>query len=159
MDGILSAVVIAAVGGFASFIFGQLLPRSIFNPGKFPFRTLKWENGGKIYMKLKVHVWKDSVPDMSRIIPGMVKKKAQLARTPETMYRLVQETCVAEFIHWLLVIAISPAIYAALCGLWGILAAIAYAAGNLSFIIIQRYNRPRLVELHKRMEKRREKCS
>jgi len=106
-----------------------------------------------------VHLWKDHMPDMSRIIPGMVKKKAQMARTPETMWMLILETCGAEFIHDLLIIFISPMVYAAIRGFEGVIAAVIYALGNLLFVIIQRYNRPRLVEIHKRMEKRREKCS
>lgn len=159
MKELIHAVIVAALGGFAFFLIGQLLPRRLFVPGRFLYRARKWEDGGKIYMKLGVHLWKDRVPDMSRIIPGVVKKKAHLARTPETMYRLIQETCVAEFIHWLLIIVISPLVFAAIRGALGVAAAVVYAAGNLVFVIIQRYNRPRLVEIHKRMEKRREKCS
>lgn len=156
---LINAALIAALGGFAFFIIGQLLPRSIYDPGRFPYRAWKWENGGKIYTKIGVHIWKDHVPDMSRIIPGMVKKKAQMARTPENMWRLILETCGAEFIHDLLIIFVSPLIYAAIRGPWGVAAAAFYAVCNLIFVVIQRYNRPRLVEIHKRMEKRREKCS
>lgn len=155
----LDAVLVMALGGIVFFIIGQLLPRSIYNPDKFPYRLYKWENGGRTYQKLGVHLWKDHVPDMSRIIPGMVKKKAHMARTPENMWRLILETCGAEFIHDLLIICVTPFVYAAIRGLLGLLAAIAYALGNLAFVIIQRYNRPRLVEIYKRMEKRREKCS
>lgn len=156
---LLNAIIVAALGGFAFFLIGQLLPRRIYRPGAFPFRTWKWEKGGEIYRKTGVHVWKDHVPDMSRIIPGVVKKKAQLARTPETMWMLILETCGAEFIHFLLIVFISPLVYAAIRGFWGVIAAAVYALGNLVFIVIQRYNRPRLVEIYKRMEKRRERCS
>ena len=156
---LLNAAIVAVFGGFAFFLIGQLLPRSIYDPNRFPYRPWKWEKNGEIYKKLGVHVWKDHVPDMSRIIPGVVKKKAQLARTPETMWLLILETCGAEFIHFLLIIFISPLVYAAIRGPWGVLAGIAYALGNLIFVIIQRYNRPRLVEIHRRMEKRRERCS
>lgn len=153
------AVLIAALGGFAAFLFGQSLPRRWFDPDGNMFRCRPWEKGGTVYRKVWVHKWKDIVPDMSRIIPGTFRKKASLARSPELMGRLVRETCVAEFIHWLLIVVVSPAVYCALDGWSGFAAAVVYAVGNLVFVIIQRYNRPRLVEIYKRMEKRREKCS
>ena len=159
MKRLVAAVLITALGGFASFLFGQSLPRCWFDPEGAMFKCRPWEKGGKVYHKVWVHKWKDIVPDMSRIIPGVFKKKASIARSPELMGRLVLETCVAEFIHWLLIAIISPAVFVALGGWEGALAAAVYALGNLVFVIIQRYNRPRLVEIHKRMEKRREKCS
>lgn len=151
------AVIVAAAGGFALFLIGQLLPRSLYDPQKFPYRAFRWEKGGCIYEKLGVHKWKDHVPDMSRMIPGMVKKKAALARTPESMMILIKETCGAELIHWLLIIFISPLVGQALGGWLGTVAGGAYALGNLAFIIIQRYNRPRLMEIYRRMEMRRKK--
>ena len=159
MNGLLRAVIVVALGGAVSFIFGQLLPRRWFRPEAFPYKDWKWEMVGRIYLKLGINRWKDHVPDMSRMIPGTVKKKAGLALEPGSMHRLIQETCVAEFIHWLLVIFISPVVYTEIGGIWGVVAAIANVLGNMVFILIQRYNRPRLVEIYKRMEKRREKCS
>ena len=157
MTGFLSAAAIAAIGGLVFFLIGQSLPRGWFKPEKGIYRCFRWENGGRIYLKLGVHRWKDAVPDMSRIIPGVFKKKASLARSPELMGRLVLETCVAEFIHWLLIVVISPMVFRAMRGFGGAAAAALYIIGNLVFIVIQRYNRPRLVAIYKRMEKRREK--
>lgn len=157
MRSFIYAVIVAAAGGFAFFLIGQLLPRSIYDPNKFPYRTFRWENGGHIYEKLGVHKWKDHVPDMSRIIPGIVKKKAALARTPESMMILIKETCGAEFIHWLLIVFITPLVAQAFKGWTGAVAGGVYALGNLLFIIIQRYNRPRLMEIYRRMEMRRKK--
>ena len=159
MMGLLAAVIIAALGGFIFFIIGQSLPRRWFDPGAFIYRSHKWEKGGRIYERVYVRKWKDIVPDMSRIIPGVFKKNAALATDAKKMRRLIKETCVAELVHWLLIIFITPMVFRAMRGLGGFLAAIIYALGNLVFIIIQRYNRPRLVALCKRMEKRREKCS
>ncbi len=158
MSGIVSAVIIAALGGLLFFVIGQMLPREWFDPKSILYRCYKWERGGRIYHKLGVRHWKDSVPDMSRIIPGMVKKKAHLAGDARKMGRLIRETCVAELVHWLLIIFVSPMVYRTMRGFGGFLAAAIYALGNMIFIIIQRYNRPRLVEIQKRMEKRKEKC-
>ena len=111
MSGIVSAVIIAALGGLFFFVIGQMLPREWFDPKSFPYRCYKWERSGKIYQKTGVHWWKDAVPDMSRIIPGMVKKKAHLATDSKKMRILIKETCVAELVHWLLIIFISPMIF------------------------------------------------
>ena len=94
---------------------------------------------------------------MSRIVPGMVKKKASLNRTPEAMALLVRETCVAETVHWALIVCVTPLLAWAVPGLSGAVIALCYVLGNLLFVIIQRYNRPRLAAIQKRLEMRRKK--
>jgi glycosyl-4,4'-diaponeurosporenoate acyltransferase len=151
----LDAVAIAVVGGFVSFAIGQSLPRRWFDFDAFPYRDFAWEKKGKIYDRVRVHKWKDWVPDMSRFVPFMVKKKAALARTPEAMARLIKETCVAEVVHWGLIAIVSPVIALTSGGAFGALLGAVYGTCNLSFVIIQRYNRPRLREILRRMEERR----
>ena len=51
---------------------GQRLP-SRFQPERFPFRAWKWEKGGRVYAKLHIDGWKKLVPDMSRVLPDMVR--------------------------------------------------------------------------------------
>lgn len=157
LNRLIMLVAAVGIGGAASFVLGESLPRKWFSAEMPFFRCYSWEKGGRFYQKLGVHKWKDHMPDMSRIVPGMVKKKAALAHTPENMSRLVQELCVAELVHWLLIIFVSPLAALTLGGVAGIAAGILYALGNLVFVIIQRYNRPRLYEIQKRMEKRRRK--
>ena len=66
---------------------------------------------------------------------------------------MLQETCVAEFIHVLLSILGFGAVFI-VGGAWGWIISIVYfLAGNLPYIIIQRYNRPRLLRLEDGMEK------
>ena len=67
--------------------------------------------------------------------------------------RMLQETCVAEFIHVLLSILGFGAVFI-VGGAWGWIISIVYfLAGNLPYIIIQRYNRPRLLRLEDGMKK------
>lgn len=153
-----TALFYGAVCGAISFVLGQLMPRRWFDFDAFPYRAFAWENGGSIYEKLRVRAWKDRVPDMSRIIPKMVKKKAALARDERSMERLVRETCVAELVHWALIIIASPIIGVKVGGWLGAVIAVLYAAGNLLFVIIQRYNRPRLAEILRRMKERNKRC-
>ena len=68
---------IAALGILSHFV-GQALPRSWFSAERFPYCAAEWENGGKVYEKLGIKRWKDFLPDMSRIMPDMVKKKMVL---------------------------------------------------------------------------------
>lgn len=151
---LLDAAAIVVVGGLISFAIGQSLPRRWFDFDAFPYRDFPWEKRGTIYNRVHVHKWKDWVPDMSRFVPFMVKKKAALARTPEAMARLIRETCVAEVIHWGLIVVVSPVIALSSGGAFGVALGTAYGVGNLSFVIIQRYNRPRLREILRRMEER-----
>lgn len=69
-----AALYVAALGILSHFV-GQALPRAHFDPQKFPYRSADWENGGKVYEKLGIKHWKDRLPDMSKIMPDMVKKK------------------------------------------------------------------------------------
>lgn len=144
-----SLIYIAALGAASHFI-GQLLPRQWFSPDKFPYREWKWEKGGRVYEKLGVKSWKDIVPDMSRIMPDMVKKKMSSAKDAEGLKTLIIETCVAEAVHMGLIIA---SLFMVLWwqSIWTAVFLIVYnVLGNLPFIIIQRYNRPRLNALYKR---------
>lgn len=148
---LLAALIVGAAGGILSFVIGQSLPRKWFDFDAFPYRDFAWENGGRVYEKVKVRSWKDRVPDMSKFVPGMVKKKASLARNSSSMERLVRETCVAEAVHWALILIVAPVM-----GIFaGWLIALLYAVGNLLFVVIQRYNRPRLREILRRMEMRK----
>ena len=147
MHPLISCILYVAVIGIISQLIGPFLPRHWFHADRFPYRTWAWEKNGRVYNKLGIRRWKDHVPDMSRIAKNMVSKKLPLSSGSEQMERLVQETCVAELVHALLI----------LLGLWclhlwpgigGVIFWLLYAIlGNLTFIVIQRYNRPRLVGL------------
>lgn len=152
---LLMALIIGAAGGVLSFAIGQSLPRKWFDFDRFPYKDFSWEKGGRIYEKVKVRAWKDRVPDMSRFVPGMVKKKAALARNSMSMERLIREMCVAEAVHMALIFAVSPVMAHFVGGALGTVIAALYALGNLLFVIIQRYNRPRLREILRRMEMRK----
>lgn len=66
---------------------------------------------------------------------------------------LARETCVAEAVHWALLV-ISPVLLITMTGWLSIVATVLYGLSNIPFIMIQRYNRPRLVRLYKRMNAR-----
>lgn len=143
------AVYIAVLGLFVGWA-GAALPRSWFDPDKFPYRCCKWENSGKFYEKLGIRLWKDRVPDISRRSGRMLRKQITGRPTAESLEALIRETCVAEAAHWLLLIP-SLAVLAIWPGPGGWIVYLLCVLGNLPFVAIQRYNRPRLVKMQHRL--------
>ncbi len=148
------AAIVGTVG-IPAFFLGEKLPRSIFDPEKFPYKSFKWEKEGKIYDKLGIQWWKTHTPDMSKYIRRTFAKQGNFLRDPEHLRRLVKETCSAELIHWILIL-VSP-VFVILMDELGLLSMILDIIGNLIPIIIQRYNRPRILKIIQRIEKR--KCA
>lgn len=146
---------IVGTTGIPAFFLGEKLPRSMFDPERFPFKSFKWEDEGRIYDKLGIQKWKTHVPDMSKAIRRTFSKQGNMMRDPEHLRRLVKETCSAETVHWILIL-VSP-VFPILMEEAGVLSMIIDILGNLIFVIIQRYNRPRVLKIIQRIEKR--KCA
>lgn len=146
------ASIVITIGVMAFFI-GERLPREKFNPEKFPFACWKWEDEGKFYDKLGLRYWKTHVPDMSKYIPKAFSKQGNFLRDPAHLRRLVQETCSAETVHWAL-IAVSF-VFPIFMDELGLLAMALYIVGNLASIVIQRYNRPRIMKIIHILETRK----
>ena len=152
---IFSIFYIAALG-ILSHCIGKALPRRWFDPDRGIYAPRKWEEGGRIYRKLKVQRWKDFMPDMSKIMPDMVRKGVSLTDGSAAVARVATETCVAEAVHWVLLL-LSGGIYLIYPTGLGMAITIIYALSHLPFIIIQRYNRPTLSLLAKKLKQREER--
>lgn len=153
----LSVACIVVVGIVSNFI-GEVIPRSVFCTDRFPFRSHRWEKEGKVWEKVGVQHWKDRVPDMSRVRKKkMVSKHLGKCPTADGVHVLAVETCRAEAVHAVLCVLSIGLIF-----LWsnrwlGVGVTVIYSLCNLPFIIIQRYNRPTLVALEKRLRVREER--
>ncbi len=145
-------VTVAGIGVLAH-VLGEALPRRWFSPQGVFWRPFSWEKEGRIYRKVGIERWKDHLPDASRHARDMEPKTLSGDRTAAHLLRLVQETCVAELIHWLLWL-ISPVLLLVMKRPWSIVMTVLYGLSNLPFILIQRYNRPRLLRLYERMAQR-----
>lgn len=144
--------------GIASHFIGEAIPRDRFDAKSALFRTRAWERGGRIYEKLKIQKWKDRMPDMSRIMKDMVPKRVGACPKAADVWVLVGETCRAEAVHWGLCVASLAICLFWLDMLWaGLALSLAVILGNIPFILIQRYNRPMLIDLAKRLEVREER--
>ena len=96
-------------------------------------------------------------PHMSRLFKKLMPEKKLTQKTAQDLPLMIQETCVAELTHGLLCFA-----GLALLKIWrgpgGVILTVIYIVfGNLPFLLIQRYNRPRLVRLYERMCAKRSK--
>ncbi len=137
--------------GIISFLFGRIVPKKWFHADRFPFRAFRFEDEGRIYNKLHVRSWHNKVLDMSKILPKMMPAKNLSGDYKSRLPLLLQETCVAELIHSLNCVA---ALYCLKLypGMGGIIVTLLYIVFlNLPYIIIQRYNRPKLQKLAKRV--------
>lgn len=150
---ILYDFIAAVIIGLISIPIGELIPRSKVRENVFPFRPYGWEKNGEIYKKIKIQSWKDAVPDLSRIFRKMIKKRMSGKNDSSAMDRLVKETCVAETVHLGLILTVVPTILI-IGGKYRHLLALLYTLGNCVFIMIQRYNRPRLIIIRDKMRKR-----
>ena len=147
-----------ALIGIASFLLGRIMPASWFHENEFPYRSYKWEKSGSVYKALNIQKWQKKLPDMSRILPGVMQEKKIGAHFEKDLPLMIKETCIAEFIHVLLCVAILYCLH-----LWpgfgGKLFCFIYILVNIPFILIQRYNRPRLMRLQERVTRQAEKKS
>ena len=135
-----------AVISIGSFLLGRMLPYGWFCPEKFPYRTAAWEQGGKFYARIGLPKWQNKLPDMSKLLPRLMPAKSMTDCSSEALGTMVTETCIAELVHLLLAILGFGALR-----FWHTPAAVLltalYCLGNLPFVLIQRYNRPRLIRL------------
>lgn len=133
--------------GTLFFLFGRLLSRYHFNPTCFPFCQFVFEHNSRLYERLKIQKWQNKVPDMSKIFPKLMPAKNLSGDYQSRLPVMVQETCIAELVHW------SISLFGLYClwlwpGIGGIIVTlIQFLLLNLPYILIQRYNRPRLLRL------------
>ena len=147
---------VAAIGLLSNPI-AYFLPRRWFHPDRFPFRAFRWEKNGAVYEKIGIRRWKDKVIDQSRITSFLVKKTVTPRMTARQAQQLVIETCVSEAVH------LALALLSLYClRLWPGLGGVIFTAlfivfGQLMYAVIQRYNRPRLADVAKRLQKREQR--
>ena len=147
--GLLKCIVYLAVTGIAVFIFGRLIPYDQICEEKPPFRSEPWEQDGRLYDKLGIRRWQGLLPDMSRILPGVMPAKSLGTVSEDSLRTMIKETCIAELCHDILGLT---GLYCLI--LWpapgGCLLTLLYCLTNVPFILVQRWNRPRLLRLARR---------
>jgi len=138
-----------AVTGIGAFLLGRVIPKAWMNPEQGLFQSFPFEKNGKIYEKLGIRKWQNKLPDMSRILPFALPAKNLSGDYAARLPRMIEETCTAELIHLLLCVTGLACLWI-WPGVGGTIITMLYILGNLPFVLIQRYNRPRLLRLQKR---------
>lgn len=122
------------------------VPRN-FDPSAFPFKPFAFEDHGKIYEKLGIKKWKDSLPDMSRYLKWLTPKNLKAGVSHSHISILIQESCIAGLSHGILAI-LSHAVLIWWKNSWAyVFLAVYNLLFNLPYIMIQRYNRPRFIRM------------
>lgn len=154
---LLRCAIYCAIAGTFGFFFGRLISKCPMKPDKGLFRCFDFEKNGALYEKLNIRKWQAKVPDMSRILPFMMPPKNLSGDYAQRLPVMIRETCVAEVTH------ITVSILGLPClkiwpGMGGVMVtAIFVLLLNVPFILIQRYNRPRLIRLYQKLQARQEK--
>lgn len=130
----------------AVFILGRVFPRKWIFEDRFPFKSFEFEKGGRIYNKIGIMKWKTKLPDASVIITKIIPKFMPRKRIDQDdqIPILIKETCVAEATH-VLVSFLGFGCVFIWDGIGGWAVSVAFLLFNIPFIIIQRFNRPRLI--------------
>jgi len=153
----LKCIIYLAINGILGFALGRILPKHWFDPCRFPYKAITAEKDGRFYEYLRVHRWQKALPDASRYFRRIMPPKDLSGDIPKRLPRMLQETCVAELIHWVegatgfYCVRIWPGMGGVVVALLNLLLL------NLPYIIIQRYNRPRLLRLSDRLNRRYER--
>ena len=154
-------VIPVGVIGILAHVIGEALPRRWFDASRFPYRAYAFERNGRFYEALGIRKWKNVLPDKSRIAPGTYRKAIRGSTQQHSaahMERLLQETCVAECVHWALLV-ISPILLFTMESPAAYVMTPLYGLSNLPYIMIQRYNRPRLAVLSARMQRKAQEAA
>ncbi len=115
-------------------------------------RLRTWERGGRVYERLGIRRWKDRLPEFGAVFRGGASKRSLPSRDTPHLTRFAAETRRAEIVHWAIPL-VTP-----LFALWnparlvGAMAAYAVVA-NAPCLIVQRYNRGRLLRVLTRRQR------
>lgn len=130
----------------------MIIPERYLQPDRWWFRTRDWERDGEIYREqLRIDRWKDKLPSLRTAARFSKKRLTEASR--RYLNRFVLETCRAESNHLRAIGSVVVMRFWTPVDLWMVCLLIA-VAGNVPFIMIQRYNRPRLLRALERMERR-----
>lgn len=115
-------------------------------------RLRPFEANGRWYQRhLRIRRWKDRLPEKGDLFRGGFSKRRLLDRTTEHLERFVIETRRAELVHWTN-LATGPAFLIWCRPLIGGCMVLFGVVAHLPFVLVQRYNRGRLLAV---LERRR----
>jgi glycosyl-4,4'-diaponeurosporenoate acyltransferase len=121
-------------------------PVSAFDRDTWLYRVRSFEQGGRVYERLRIRRWKDRLPEAGGLFTGGFSKRSVRTRDRDVLERFVVETRRAEWTHWTIML-ISP-VFVLWNPIWVVPVMVSYAlAANGPCLVVQRYNRARLARL------------
>lgn len=126
-------------------LVGALVPAR-FNPKSVWFQPRPWEQ--KLYKRLKLKKWKDHLPTYNPTL---------FSTAHYSMEEIVLHTCQAEVVHEVIALcSFLPLLFSLFFGTFPVflITSILSAALDALFVLLQRYNRPRLMRLLEKKARR-----
>ena len=123
------------------------IPLKKFNPFNWLYRIKNIEYDGRIYIDIfKIKKWKEKIPDGAKLFKGSFTKKRLEKKDYIYLKTFMLETCRGELTHWLQIMPVW--IFFLWNPWWAGLIMIVYGfAANIPCILLQRYNRARLLKI------------
>lgn len=126
------------------------LPDRYYNYRNWIYKERKWEKNGEFYQQMfKVKRWKKYMPEIADFINSVFSKKSIKEFDNAYIEKYLLESCRAEFAHWCIIFSSGMFLFYAGPAAFIYMFLIAILI-NVPFIIIQRYNRPRILHIMKR---------
>lgn len=152
-EGSIVQLLVIVIGWFSwSVVCGYTAhrrPAGSFDPTRLPYRLLAWERNGRVYGRIGIRRWKGLLPEAGDVFAGGFSKRQLRSRDPQYLDRFLAETCRAEFTHWA-IMAIAPLCFVVFDPLVAALNCVFAVVANIPCLLVQRFNRGRLVRLRAR---------
>lgn len=154
---IISLLVLVIIDAVCALFVRYCLPKKVFNPFLKIYNIGK--NERKFYEKIGIRKWKDRIPEAGQLFANFSKTEVADMTNNEYVYKFMSETIYAELMHWLSMIFSFLIIFIdlRLALTVGLPLVIGNMILNLMPVLVQRYNRPKLMVLYQRNERMKAK--
>ncbi|WP_044336811.1 hypothetical protein [Rossellomorea aquimaris] len=130
---------------FVSYITSRMTPHQLQKLSA-PFQPLQMEAGGGMYRFVRIQKWKKHIPDAGGWFPGGLNKNDIGLFSHQGRVTFLNELNRAELSHWLQMLP-APFFYILNNGVVSWVMFIYGILFNLPLILVQRYNRMRIVQI------------
>lgn len=143
---VLASCVAWTVVGVLSGLVADSLSGDRLRRDNWVTRLRTWEEDGRVYERLRIRAWKDRLPERGAVSGRGFSKRRLGDRSTAHLERFVVETRRAELVHW--ANALAGPVFLVWCPPALGLVMVAFGPTvHLPFVVIQRYNRGRLLRL------------
>ena len=150
---IISLATLVIIDAVCALFVRYCLPKKVFNPFLKVYNVGKFER--KFYEKIGIRKWKDRIPEAGQLFANFSKTEIADMTNNVYVHKFMSETIYAEIMHWLsalfsfLIVFIDLRLALTV----GLPLVIGNVILNLMPVLVQRYNRPKLMVLYKRNER------